>query len=74
MYTRTVHKQAVMLESTTSAVSNTVGLEASFSTTLSLQRLGALKCMYFDNIIKLHIIVINGPPSLKIFLKHATCL
>ena len=47
-----------MLESTASAVSNTVGLQASFSTTLSLQRKGALKCMYmyFDNIIKLHII------------------
>ena len=32
-----------MFESTASAVSNTVGLEASFSTTLSLQRIGALK-------------------------------
>ena len=56
----TVHKQTVMLESAVSAVSNTVGLQASFSTTLSLQRIGALKCtcmyMYFDNIIKLHII------------------
>ena len=53
-----------MLESTASVVSNTVGLEGSFSTTLSLQRKGALKCMYFDNIIKLHIIVTT---SLKIF-------
>ena len=49
IYTRGVLKQAVKLESTASAVSNTVGLEASFSTTLSLQRIGALKCMYFDN-------------------------
>ena len=50
-----------MLESTASAVSNTVGLEGSFSTTLYLQRIGTLKCMYFDNIA---IIVAT---SLKIF-------
>ena len=60
-------------ETTASAVSNTVGLEPSFSTTLSLQRIGALKCMYFDNtciykvIYHTCIIVINGPPSLKYF-------
>ena len=34
-----------MLEGTASAVSNSVGLEAFFSTTSS-QRIGALKCMY----------------------------
>ena len=49
IYTRGVLKQAVKLESTASAVTNTVGLEASFSTTLSVQRIGVLKCMYFDN-------------------------
>ena len=46
----TVHKQAVMLESTASAVANTGGLEAAFCTTLSLQKkalVGALKCMYW---------------------------
>ena len=53
IYTRAVHKQAVMLESTASAVSNTVALEASFSTTL--------KCMYFDNIIMLHIVINDHP-------------
>ena len=37
-----------MLENTASAVSSTVGLEASFSTTLSLQKKSALKCMYFE--------------------------
>ena len=42
-----------MLEITfTSAFSDTVGLKASFSTTLSLPHVGALKCMYFDNIFK----------------------
>ena len=73
IYTRGVLKQAVKLESTASAVSNTVGLEASFSTTLSLQRIGALKCMYFDNnYYKVtYIIEINGPPSLKLFLNPA---
>ena len=47
-----LHKQVVMVESTASAVSNTVGLKASISTTLSLQIIGAPKCMYFDNIYK----------------------
>ena len=61
-------QQVVMLQSMACAVRNIVGVEASFNTTLSLQRKGALKCTYFDNIIKLHIIVLNEPPSLKIFL------
>ena len=56
-----------MLQSMACAVCNIVGLEATFNTTLSLQK-GALKCMYFDNTIKLHIIVLNEPHSLKIFL------
>ena len=43
--------QAVILESTASAVSNTVGLEPSFSTTLSLQRIGALNVCYFVSYI-----------------------
>ena len=54
MYTRAVHYQPVVLVSTSSAVSNTVALEASFCTTL--------KCMYFENIIMLQIIVTNDHP------------
>ena len=55
-----------MLECIASAVSNTVGIEASFSTTFIFSKNSCFE-MYFDNIIKLHIIVINGPPS-SIFL------
>ena len=41
-----------MLESTASAVSSTVGLEASYSTTLSLQRINAIYKVKWTTIFK----------------------